>query len=159
VLKEEANVTDTVLLYTFDPGTHVVTLNATDDAGNTGSDNVTVTVVDTTPPEITVSVTPDSLWPPNHKCVIVEANVTVQDAVDPSPTVTFISVTSNEPDNGKGDGNTVNDIVIIDDYTFKFVAERSGMGDGRVYTITYQATDASGNSAQATATVTVDHNQ
>ena len=159
VLKTDANVTDTMLVYTFSFGTHVVTLNATDEAGNTGSDNVTVTVVDTTPPEITVSVTPDSLWPPNHKCVIVEANVTVQDAGDPSPTVTFVSVTSNEPNNGKGDGNTINDIVIIDDYTFEFIAERSGMGDGRVYTITYQATDASGNSAQATATVTVDHNQ
>jgi hypothetical protein len=58
--------------------------------------------------------------------VIGKANVTVQDAGDTSPTVTFISVTSNEPDNGKGDGNTINDIVIIDDYTFKFVAERLG---------------------------------
>jgi hypothetical protein len=159
VLKSEANVTDTVLIYTFNLGTHVVTLDATDEAGNTGSDNVTVTVVDTTPPEITVSVTPDSLWPPNHKYVLVEATVTAQDACDPSPTITFVSITSNEPDNGKGDGNTINDIVIIDDYTFEFRAERSGMGEGRVYTITYEATDASGNSAQAYATITVNHNQ
>jgi PKD repeat protein len=159
VLKTEANVTDTVLIYTFNLGTHVVTLDATDEAGNTGSGNVTVTVVDTTPPEIAVSVTPDSLWPPNHKYVLVEASVTAQDAGDPSPTITFVSITSNEPDNGKGDGNTINDIVIVDDFTFEFRAERSGNGEGRVYTITYQATDVSGNSAQASATITVNHNQ
>jgi hypothetical protein len=57
VLKAEANVTETVLIYTFNLGTHVVTLNATDEVGNVGNDNVTVTVVDTTPPEITVLVT------------------------------------------------------------------------------------------------------
>ncbi len=159
VLKTETNVSDTALVYTFNLGTHIVTLDATDEAGNTGSDNATVTVVDTTPPEITVSVTPDSLWPPNHKYVQVEATVTAQDAVDPAPTVTFVSITSNEPDNGKGDGNTVNDIVILGDYTFEFRAERSGNDMGRVYTITYQATDASGNTALAYATVTVNHNQ
>ena len=158
VLKTETNVTDATLIYTFNLGTHVVTLNATDEAGNTGSDNVTVTVVDTTPPEITVSVAPDSLWPPNHKYVQVEATVTAQDVCDPSPTITFVSITSNEPDNGIGDGNTVNDIVFVNDYTFEFRAERSGNGVGRVYTVTYQATDASGNSAQASATITVDHN-
>jgi PKD repeat protein len=154
VLGTEQNLT-----YTFNLGTHTVTLNATDMAGNTGSDNVTVTVVDTTPPEINASATPSILWPPNHKYVQVEATVTAQDAGDPSPTVTFVSVTSNEPDNGKGDGNTINDIVIVDDYTFEFRAERSGNGAGRVYTITYRATDASGNSAEASLTITVPHNK
>jgi hypothetical protein len=48
-----------------------------------------------------------------------------------------------------------NDIVIIDDFTFDLRAERSGMGDGRVYTITYEATDSCGNSILASATVTV----
>jgi len=146
------------LTHTFNLGTHLVTLNATDDSGNTGTDTVIVTVMDTAPPEIMVSVTPDSLWPPNHKYVQVKANVTAQDAGDPSPTITFVSITSNEPDNGKGDGNTVIDIAIVDDYVFEFRAERSGNGVGRFYTITYQATDAFGNSAQASATVTVKHN-
>jgi PKD repeat protein len=158
VLKTEANVTYTTLTYLFSLGTHIVTLNATDGAGNTGSDNVTVTVVDTAPPELMVSIAPDSLWPPNHKYVQVEATVTAQDVGDPSPTITFVSITSNEPDNGNGDGNTVNDITILSDYTFELRAERAGNGVGRVYTITYQATDASGNTAQASATVTVNHN-
>ena len=159
VLKTEANVSETTLVYTFNFGTHVVTLYATDEANNTGSDNVTVTVIDTTPPEINATATPNNLWSPDHKYVEVQATVTVYDVCDPSPTLTFVSITSNEPDNGVGDGNTVNDIVIINDFTFNFRAERSGMGCGRTYTITYQATDASGNTATTTVTVEVPHNQ
>ena len=61
-------------------------------------------------------------------------------------------------DNTVGDGNTTNDIQIENGNIF-LRAERSGLGTGRVYTITYKATDASGNSAQDSATVTVPHNQ
>jgi len=156
VLGNEANLT-----YTFNLGAHELVLNATDDSGNTGNDTVVVTVVDTTPPEIMISVDPDDLWPPNHKYIEVIAVVTVQDACDPSPTMAFVSITSNEPDNarGIGDGNTVDDILIIDDFTFMLRAERGGNGSGRTYTITYEATDASGNTAQASATVTVKHNR
>jgi len=147
------------LTCTFNLGTHIVTLNATDMAGNTGSDNVTVTVVDTTPPEINASATPSTLWPPNHKYVEVKVAVTAYDICDPSPTLKFVSITSNEPDNNIGDGNTVNDIVIINDFTFSLRAERSGPGCGRTYTITYEATDSSGNSAIAIVTVEVPHNK
>jgi hypothetical protein len=87
--------------------------------------------------------------------------VTVYDVCDPSPTITFVSITSDEPDNarGIGDGNTVDDIVIVDDFTFELRAERAGSGSGRSYTMTYQATDASGNSVQASVTVIVKHNR
>jgi hypothetical protein len=147
------------LTYTFTLGTHVLTLNATDDYGNTGTDSVTIEAVDTTPPEINVTVNPDIMWPPNHKYVDVETTVTVYDATDPSPTLTLVSVTSNEADNGKGDGNTTNDIVILSDTSFKLRAERSGRGQGRTYTITYRATDANGNSAEASITIAVPHNK
>ncbi len=102
-----------------------------------------------------VSVSPDTLWPPNHKYVDVTATVVVSDNFDPSPTITLVSVTSNEPDNGLGDGDTPNDIVIVDDFNFQLRAERSATGDGRIYTITYEVTDACGNSTLATAEVTV----
>lgn len=104
-----------------------------------------------------VSVTPELLWSPNHKYVDVTATVTVSDNFDPNPTITLVSVTSNEPDNAPGpeDGNTVNDIVIVDDFNFKLRAERSDLGTGRVYTITYMVTDACGNSATHSVTVTV----
>ena len=122
-------------------------------------DPVLVGFCDAVPPVVEVSVVPDTLWPPNHKYVTVQATVDVSDNIDPNPTLTLVSVTSNEPDDGLGDGDTPDDIVIVDDFTFKLRAERSGTGDGRVYTITYQATDACGNSTVATATVTVPHSK
>jgi len=104
-----------------------------------------------------ISVSPDTLWPANHKYVDVTATVVVSDNFDPNPTVELVSVESNEPDDGLGDGDTENDIVIVDDYHFMLRAERSGLGEGRTYTITYRVTDACGNEAYATVTVSVPH--
>lgn len=106
-----------------------------------------------------LSVSPDTLWPANHKYVDVTATVVVSDNFDPNPTVTLISVTSNEPDDGLGDGDTENDIVILDDFHFQLRAERSGTGEGRIYTITYQVMDACGNSVTQSVTVTVPKSQ
>jgi predicted extracellular nuclease len=114
---------------------------------------------DVTPPTLEVSVDPDTLWPANHKYVTVMAAVTVADNFDPNPTVELVSVTSNEADNGLGDGDTPNDIVIVDDYTFQLRAERAGTEADRVYTITYKATDGCGNSTIVSVTVTVPHDQ
>ena len=85
----------------------------------------------------------------------VSASVFASDNFDPDVSVTLVSVTSNEPDNGVDDGNTVGDIVTINDLQFKLRAERSGSGLGRIYTIVYQATDDCGNFTTADATVTV----
>ncbi|MGA7271810.1 MAG: ExeM/NucH family extracellular endonuclease [Acidimicrobiia bacterium] len=112
-------------------------------------------VCDEIAPTIEVSVTPDRLWPANHKYVDVTVSVTASDNFDSTPTVSLVSVASNEPDNGSDDGNTVNDIVKVNDYQFKLRAERSGSGSGRVYTITYKVVDDCGNSTIGTATVTV----
>jgi hypothetical protein len=143
-------------------GTTVVTFTATDDSGNSATCTTTVTVVDTTPPNISVTVSPDMLWPPNHKMVDIVATVTVSDICDAAPTVVLTNVTSDEPDDakGNGDGKTVDDIqadIGTADYEFQLRAERCGTEDGRIYTITYTVTDASGNSADAIATVEVPH--
>ncbi len=111
--------------------------------------------VDATPPELFLTVDPDVLWPPNHKLETVITTVEVSDNADPNPVWDLVSVTSNEPDNALGDGNTINDIVVVSDTEFLLRAERSGLNNGRhgnqngrVYSITYQATDACGNMAQ-----------
>jgi hypothetical protein len=129
-------------------------LYSPDPFASSDHDPVIVGICETTAPVLDVTVSPDTLWPPNHRYVDVTATVTVLDA-DPNATVTLLSVTSNEPDDGLDDGDTSTDIVIVDDFTFRLRAERSGTGSGRVYTITYQATDACGNTTVATATVTV----
>jgi hypothetical protein len=115
--------------------------------------------VDTAPPTVDVAVSPDVLWPPNHKYVDVCATVTTSDDCDPAPSVSLMSVSSSEPDDGDGDGSTVDDIVIDENDCFRLRAERQGGGDGRVYTITYCATDAAGNVGCGEATVTVPHDR
>lgn len=109
------------------------------------------------PPAVSVVVAPGRLWPPNHKLVTVNALVTAYDDTDPTPEVALVSVTSNEPDDGPGgqDGTTTDDVLVLDRYSFGLRAERSATGGGRVYTATYKATDACGNTAEAWAIVTV----
>lgn len=114
---------------------------------------------DNEPPKLSVSVTPNTLYPPNHQMVEIKVNINVSDNIDPNPTVSLLSITSNEGQNVKGDGNTSTDIKITPDGRVFLRAERSGTGTGRVYTLTYKASDAAGNVTQATAEVKVPHNK
>ncbi|MCX6538993.1 MAG: hypothetical protein NT151_08680 [Acidobacteria bacterium] len=113
---------------------------------------------DTTPP--TISGLPAAgtctLWPPNHKLVQV---ATVTASAGPSGLAAFVvTATSNEPENGLGDGDTAPDTVITGG-TIQLRAERSGTGTGRVYTLTATATDGAGNTTITTTTCTVPHDQ
>jgi hypothetical protein len=69
------------------------------------------------------------------------------------------SVTSNEPINGLGDGNTESDWDIIGDLSVNLRAERSGKGSGRIYTITVECQDGSGNKSTKAVSVTVPHDR
>jgi hypothetical protein len=140
---------------TFPLGTTTVQCTATDTHNNTATKSFTVTVQDTTPPTIvSVTANPSNLWPPNHKPVAVTITVIASDLVDPNPTSHIVSVSSNQPINGIGDGNTTTDWTITGPLTLNLLSERTG-GTDRVYTITIQTTDFSGNSASKTVTVTV----
>lgn len=140
------------------PGVLAVSVSATDGCGEGASDFAEAVIIDDIPPEIDVALDPNSLWPPNHKMVPIEANVV---ATDNCPGVSFAlaGVVSNEPDDGIGDGNTVDDIQGAEpgtpDLSISLRAERAGPGNGRVYTATYTATDGSGNETDGAATVTV----
>jgi len=148
-------------------GSTVVTFTATDDAGNSASCTTTVTVIDTTPSEITPSDEQIVLWPPNHKYHTVEIAdcvISVTDICDAGldiDDIVITSVSSDEPENvkGEGDGNTMDDIVIVDSQIVELRAERQGGGNGRVYTINFGVTDASGNTETGSCKVTVPHDQ
>lgn len=126
---------------------------------------VDVEIVDTTPPVITVTLSPAVLWPANHKMVDIKAVISASDNRDPVPAVVLLSITSNETAdaNGVGDGHTLADIkfaqVGVYDDAFQLRAERSGSSTGRIYTVTYQATDCSGWISTIQSLVTVPHDQ
>jgi len=131
-------------------GEHVIVLEVIDKAGAFDTNEVTITVEDTTPPEFTLAVTPEVLWPPNHKMVKITPSWQVSDNCDESPEVSLVGIKVD------GDGATEDDIQIGDEGIW-LRAERSGKGTGRVYTITYQAVDDSGNATVQEAAVTVPH--
>jgi hypothetical protein len=111
---------------------------------------------DTSTPVISnLSVDPTSLWPPNHTMRDVTVSYT---ATDNCPVSCTLSVASNEPVDGTGDGDSSPDWNVVDDHHVQLRAERSGSGNGRTYTITVSCSDPTGNTGTASANVVVLHN-
>ena len=138
----------------FPLGTTTVHCTATNTIGST-SGSFTVTVVDTTPPDILrLTANPASLWPPDHKMVAVTVTAAVIDNGDPNPLVHIISVSSNQPVNGTGDGDTAPDWEITGPLTVNLRAERAN-NEERKYTIVVEAIDASGNTSHSSVEVKV----
>jgi uncharacterized repeat protein (TIGR01451 family) len=152
---------------TFPVGTTTITWKATDAAGNFSTATQTVTVIDNTVPTITLNGTTPSMWPPNHAMQTFTASNFVSSVFDNCGgvsvgSIVITNVTSDELDDatGGGDGNTINDIQIAADCkSVQLRSERSGNGNGRVYTITFRLTDTHGNSTTAVAHVVVPHDQ
>jgi hypothetical protein len=124
-------------------GTTTITWTANDSHGNSASGMQTVKVNDATPPTIVLTTNAISLGSPNHSyhtLTIANLVASVSDSCDPSVDINDVVIsqaTSDEIENGGGDGNTSNDIVIAPDCkSLQLRAERQGGGDGRVYKIT-----------------------
>ena len=140
---------------TLPKGTHEVTLTVSDANGGVASDTVVITISDKIAPMIVnLTVTPSSLSKANHKMVPVRVGVTASDNCDSSATCRIISVSSNEPVNGVGDGDKSPDWIITGNLTVDLRAERSGKAT-RWYTITVECTDSSGNRSTRDVQVSV----
>src|SRR4029453_6086163 len=150
------------------PGVHTLTLTVDDGIDGTATDDVQVTVVaDTEPPQLVLNTPATAeLWPPNHKYHSLPAPDYVMSAgdrcdVEVGPEdVIFTRGTSDEADNGNGDGNTTADIAFDAGCGSALVrSERAGPGDGRVYELTLSLHDPAGNAAtEGVLTVSVPHN-
>ena len=99
------------------------------------------------------------LWPPNHKYQAIS----IEGVTDPDGddvTIVVTGITQDEPLNTRGDGNTCPD-GIIESGQASVRAERTGTpgipGNGRVYAITFTATDSHGASCTSTVTVCCPH--
>jgi len=137
-------------------------LTVTDPEGLSDEDEVLITIVDTTPPSISLTQAAAVLWPPNHTMVDAISGITATDVCGGAVDLN-VTVTSNESTNGAGSGNTGIDWEVVEaldgTHSVSLRAERSGRGDGRLYSIEIVATDASGNSAEQTVTVAVPKNK
>src|SRR5882724_3946049 len=132
----------------FSLGTTAVQFSTKDDSLNPAACSAPVHVVDTTPPTIaSLTANPNALWPPNHKMVPVTVAVSISDVCDASASCHIVSVASNQPINGAGDGDTAPDWVITGPLTLQLRAERAGNLGLRIYSITVVCTDGSGNSS------------
>jgi hypothetical protein len=99
------------------------------------------------------------LWPPNHKW----HNFDVEDCLAQVQAchdweARIIKITSDEPVNGQGDGNTAPDIMCDAD-SFSVRAERQGPGDGRVYEVYIEVEHGHHKKAVVVCRVEVDHDQ
>lgn len=95
------------------------------------------------------------LQPPNHRMVDVKLIYDIHDNCDEG-LVPVITITSNQPVNGHGDGNTAPDWEAVDAHHVRLRAERTPhCREDRKYTIKLTVTDSAGSSTSRSVVVTV----
>ncbi|MFZ5470826.1 MAG: hypothetical protein ACOZIN_15480, partial [Myxococcota bacterium] len=143
-------------------GANAFDLHVYDQDLASGAQRLSLTVRDTVAPSLEVSVQPVCLWPPNHAFALFklgrELAYTTADVCDSAPTVRIISVTSDEPTLAEGSGSTEVD-VRFGATTACVRSERTGPGEGRSYTVLFEAQDAAGNSTRKSVKVFVPHDK
>jgi hypothetical protein len=115
---------------------------------------------DTTPPSITISITPKHLWPPTRRMVPVRISGRITDA---GSGVNVNSATYAVKDE-YGEVEPTGTIILGSGGAYSFTiflqaSRRGGDRDGRQYKVTVQAKDNAGNLASKASTVIVPHNQ
>jgi PKD repeat protein len=111
-------------------------------------------VKDTKPPQLTVALSPNKLTPPNRKMIQIAADIKVSDDQDPDPEIRLLSITCNQTIDPNVDISGAS--IGTDDRSFFLRSEMDGnKHEDRIYTVTYSATDRSGNSKTVTGTVIV----
>jgi endo-1,4-beta-xylanase len=142
-------------------GTQVVnsaTSTSTTRDPNTAPNNtasVNVKVINLPPVILGLRVDKPVLRPPNHRMVDVKLSYNIYDNCD-DDLVPVITISSNQPVNGPGDGNTAPDWEVVDSHHIRLRAERSpDRRQDRKYTIKLTVTDSAGASTSRSVVVTV----
>ena len=135
----------------FALGLTLVTCSATSSRGLTTTGTFTVTVVDTAGPGIiSITATPNSLWPVNKRMIDIAVTVQAEDGGTALPTARIVAVLVNE-------AVPAGDWTITGDLTARLRADRNGQEKPRVYTLVVEVSDAAGNVSTATIDVVVPH--
>ncbi|MGH9798449.1 MAG: hypothetical protein ACRD5D_09885, partial [Candidatus Polarisedimenticolia bacterium] len=148
------------------PGTHLVSLVVSDGVDRSEPAMFEFEVRDTLPPAAVATASPDILWPPDGRMVLVAVSLEFADACDPAPTVVLRSIASSEAEESGRSGDDVAGASFgEDDRQVSLRAERAGGGAGRepaagrTYTLTWSIADAAGNAAVVSTPVTVPHDR
>jgi hypothetical protein len=137
-------------------GLHTITLTVTDARGGVATDTVEIFVNDVDPPTIAgATATPNVLGPPNHQMVPVSMAVSVADACAAYTTCRIVGVSSSDPVNGLGDGDTSPDWEITGPLSLLLRAERGALDGERTYTVTLECVDGSGLASRTSVAVIV----
>lgn len=99
-----------------------------------------------------------NLWPADHKLFAVSVEG-VTDSDDDAVTITIDRIAQDEATNGTGDGDKCPDAEGVGTAIAQLRAERSGNGNGRVYTIYFTAADERGGTSQGSVKVSVPKNE
>jgi hypothetical protein len=104
------------------------------------------------------AASPALLWPTDHKLVPIAISG-VTDPDGDSVTLTITGITQDEPLNGLGDGDICPDGFGAGASQAQVRAERSETGNGRVYAISFTASDGKGGTCQGRVGVGVPHDR
>jgi len=125
--------------------------------GLTAPFHISFTSVNRAPDCSAAAADPPELWPPDHELVPV-AIVGVTDPDGDPVTIAVTGVTQDESLNEDGDGNTCPDAVLVAGAA-QVRAERSSRDNGRVYRVSFTASDGRGGSCNGLVHVCVPHDQ
>jgi Ca-activated chloride channel family protein len=142
----------------FALGTHHVQVSSSLDGGTLLCE-AELTVVDTTPPEVTPKRV--EIWPPNHEFHAISAAdcFDVVDTCDAQVDAAVLWATSDEPVDDIGDGTSEPDLQFSGCDVVQLRAERQGPGNGRVYRLGWEFSDDEGNTTERVCEVFVPHDQ
>jgi hypothetical protein len=143
---------------TFSLGEHVITVSASNKKTDPVTCSTPVIVRDTTPPDLTRLVaSPDVLWPPNDRMVKVSIMLDASDGCGPT-TCAIVKVAVLDTSSNIAQPAKPGDWALDGDF-LQLRAARSPSGGARVYIITIECSDLSGNKVHRATTVTVPHDQ
>lgn len=142
-----------------DDGTHVILYRSTDAAGNAETEQSLVVKIDQTAPTLSLSATPDRIWPPNNQPFTVSVGGTGADAVSGLDSVTYVvtdeygAPLSIDPRALAGNSADWAEALTVE------ASRRGDDRDGRLYRVTATLTDQAGNTSTAAADIVVPHDR
>ncbi|HWS90318.1 MAG TPA: family 10 glycosylhydrolase [Pyrinomonadaceae bacterium] len=142
-----------------DDGTHVVLYRSADAAGNAETAQSLVVKIDKTAPTLSLSATPDVIWPANNQPFEVSVGGSGADATSGLAAVTYVvtdeygAPLSIDPRALSGNSAGWAESLTVE------ASRRGDDRDGRLYRVTATLTDQAGNTSTAAADIVVPHDR